>query len=146
MKALVIFYEGVIPNRHEVNKVIDSASFITGKASFVPFEEDKIAGIVVKSCNAPKITVEDGDNSVVVLAGMCDMGSFQFGIDIMKHLNDPSIHQTESGTAFLKACSLLAKTAKEVPVSRETADKYGFTVKHRECVRNLYKAYIRDYE
>ena len=141
MKALVIFYEGVLPSKFEVEKLVNEASFIKGETTFVPFEEDKIAGIIVRSCAAPKITVEDGNNAVTVIAGMCSMKPFEFAIDVMKHLNDQSVHETEAGTAFLKACSLLSKTAKEVPVSREIADKYGFTVMHRECIRNLYKAY-----
>lgn len=141
MKALVIFYEGVLPSRHEVESLIDRASFITGKVDFVPFEEDKLAGLVVKACSAPKITVEDGNNAVIVIAGMCSMKPLEFAIDIMKHLNDPDLHETESGTAFLKACSLLSKTVKEVPVSKGVAEKYGFTPAHRECLRNLYKAY-----
>ena len=43
--------------------------------------------------------------------------------------------------AFLKACSFLSKSSKEVPVSREIAKKYNFTEKYRDIIRQFYRVY-----
>lgn len=140
MKALVIFYDGNTPTTVDVQNLAENASFITGKCEVVPFSADKIAGMLVSSCKAPKVDVESGDDAVTIIVGLTDMSTFvSFSSSIIELFRKAENNFDDTAKVFLKACSILSQPDIAAPISSEVARKYGFTYAMRDTIRQFYK-------
>lgn len=143
VRGIVILYDGREAAQGDIQELINDALFIAGdsKPTVVQFSGEKIANVLLSTCKVPSMPKEDGDQSVIVMAGMTDMTSFMsFSRTFITKLTNIDITNKEDN-AFIRACSFLSKSAKEVPVSRSIAEKYGFTAVMRETIRSIYKEY-----
>lgn len=136
-------YDGREATQSEIQEFINDAIFIANdsKPTVTQFSGEKIANVLLSTCKVPSMPKEEGDQSVIVMAGMTDMTSFMsFSQTFINKLNSIDITD-KNDNSFIRACSFLSKSAKEVPVSRSIAEKYGFTTVMRETIRSIYKEY-----
>lgn len=143
VRGIVILYDGREATQSEIQEFINDAIFIANdsKPTVTQFSGEKIANVLLSTCKVPSMPKEEGDQSVIVMAGMTDMTSFMsFSQTFINKLNSIDITD-KNDNSFIRACSFLSKSAKEVPVSRSIAEKYGFTTVMRETIRSIYKEY-----
>lgn len=143
VRGIVILYDGREATQSEIQEFINDAIFIANdsKPTVTQFSGEKIANVLLSTCKVPSMPKEEGDQSVIVMAGMTDMTSFMsFSQTFINKLNNIDITD-KNDNSFIRACSFLSKSAKEVPVSRSIAEKYGFTTVMRETIRSIYKEY-----
>lgn len=141
MRAIVLMYNGREATQGDIQTIINNALFIKDSAEFTQFSGEKLCGILLRACKVPIMPAEDGDQSVIVIAGMTDMSTWMsFTQTLINRLTHIDITDKDD-CAFLKACSFLSKSSKEVPVSHEIAKNYNFTEQYRDIIRQFYRVY-----
>jgi hypothetical protein len=143
IRGIVILYDGREATQSDIQTIIDGALFIKDSASVevTQFSGKSLSGMLLRACKAPIMPKEDGDQSVIVIAGMTDMSSWMsFTQTLINRLTHVDINN-DNDRALLKACSFLSKSSREVPVSKEVAKQYEFTEQYRDIVRQFYRVY-----
>jgi hypothetical protein len=140
-RALVLIYNGREATQGDIQTIINNALFIKDSAEVTQFSGEDLSGMLLRACKAPIMPKEDGDQSVIVIAGMTDMSSWMsFTQTLINRLTHVDINN-DNDRALLKACSFLSKPSREVPVSKEVAKQYEFTEQYRDIVRQFYRVY-----
>lgn len=143
VRGIVILYDGREATQSEIQELINDAIFIANdsKPTVTQFSGEKIANVLLSTCKVPSMSKEEGDQSVIVIARMTDISTWMsFTQTLINRLTHIDITNKDD-CAFLKACSFLSKSSKEVPVSKEIAKQYGFTEQYRDVVRQFYRIY-----
>lgn len=140
MKAIVIIYEGTIPQKKQVESLLESAEFITGDASVSILDQEKLASMVVSSVKPPKIHTDDGDNAAIYIAGMCrdTTNISKLSVDVITHLNDSVRRPSPELDAFVKSCSIIAQ---KNPISVRVRKNYKFNNDTIDVITKLYQAW-----
>lgn len=132
MNALVIFYSGELPTKTELESAIAKMGFIASPISAHTLSGDNVARLLLRTGERPKQNTEEGDNAIIMLAGLTRMtNSSQFIVDIFDAYVD-------GNDAILRCCSILAQG---FPYTKGVAKKYGFTEDMLVSIKRMHTKY-----